>query len=370
MKAFTSKGDTELDLSPLYNALGLIKTKAMMLPHKNPVIYSKDHFLIIGERLYEIAMKMDTQELDYYMECFKADLNHVRRLSEITKGIGHWQKTLEKGTKVLLYLKLARSQLPVMSKSQSGKMGGRGNKAPSQEQAALNNKRHKERYWTKFIRDKAKKEDKPATEVLKSQIEDYTLATGDNLPTDYSLWQWNKKKTEQATGMHGGLRKIGVDGNKSEIYTPGHITETAHKVMGGIDLDPASSLKANETVKAKLFFDKDTDGLKQPWIGKIWLNPPYLKDVIDSFIDKLATEKEKCNLKQAIVIVNNNTQTKWAQKLFKLANSLCFPNKRLTFWPYKNSALQGQMIAGIGVNSLTFCKEFKEIGASFSVERL
>jgi hypothetical protein len=47
--------------------------------------------------------------------------------------------------------------------------------------------------------------------------------------------------------------------------------------MGGIDLDPASCATANETVRARTFYSRKDDGLKRPWFGRVWLNPPYGK---------------------------------------------------------------------------------------------
>lgn len=60
----------------------------------------------------------------------------------------------------------------------------------------------------------------------------------------------------------------------SEFMTPQWITDWAHYVMGGIDLDPASCAEANRTVRAEWYFDKAQNGLFQPWHGKVWLNPP------------------------------------------------------------------------------------------------
>jgi hypothetical protein len=49
----------------------------------------------------------------------------------------------------------------------------------------------------------------------------------------------------------------------------------AHELMGGIDLDPASSKIANEYVEAENFFTPTDDGLNvQQWFGKVYLFPP------------------------------------------------------------------------------------------------
>ena len=51
--------------------------------------------------------------------------------------------------------------------------------------------------------------------------------------------------------------------------------DSAHLLMGGIDLDPASSAKANEYVNAKHFFTPKDDGLnEQEWFGNVYVFPP------------------------------------------------------------------------------------------------
>ncbi len=63
--------------------------------------------------------------------------------------------------------------------------------------------------------------------------------------------------------------------------TPPWITNLAREVMdGAIHVDPASSAKANEFVKAQMYFDRKINGLETPWshdadtLSNIWINPP------------------------------------------------------------------------------------------------
>lgn len=59
-----------------------------------------------------------------------------------------------------------------------------------------------------------------------------------------------------------------------EWYTPSPFVEAARVVMGEIDLDPASHEEANQIVRAKRLFTIEDDGLKQPWFGRLLVNPP------------------------------------------------------------------------------------------------
>ena len=160
-----------------------------------------------------------------------------------------------------------------------------------------------------------------------------------------------------AKGAH-----VSNNSGENEWYTPSRFIESARIVMGIIDLDPASSALANENVKASTYFDEKTNGLEQVWFGNIWMNPPYAQPLISFFIDKLESE----TYNQAIVLVNNATETKWGSKLLKLCSVVCFPTSRIRFIDTDGNEgeapLQGQMIAYIGSDKNKFTTEFAKYG--------
>ena len=76
-----------------------------------------------------------------------------------------------------------------------------------------------------------------------------------------------------------------------EWRTPEKYIKLARAVLGEIDLDPASSALAQEVAsRARQYFDKDQNGLRHPWLRRIFLNPPYSRSLIGKFVTKLLNE--------------------------------------------------------------------------------
>jgi hypothetical protein len=68
---------------------------------------------------------------------------------------------------------------------------------------------------------------------------------------------------------------VGARREDAEMITSSDLASSANALLGGIDLDVASSKVANEYVGAKQFYSPSDDGLNcQPWFGKVYLFPP------------------------------------------------------------------------------------------------
>jgi ParB family chromosome partitioning protein len=151
----------------------------------------------------------------------------------------------------------------------------------------------------------------------------------------------------------------------NEWYTPPEYIEAARKVLGAIDLDPASNAEANKIIKADRFFTAEDDGLNKNWKGRVWLNPPYTSSLIAHFALKLKIHYAKKEVTEAVVLVNNATETAWFNTLISIASAVVFPKSRVKFHTAGGEAgapLQGQAFIYLGKNHKAFLEVFKPFG--------
>lgn len=152
---------------------------------------------------------------------------------------------------------------------------------------------------------------------------------------------------------------------ENEWYTPTEHIDAARRVMGGIDLDPASSDIANRTVKAAVYYNIEQDGLSRQWGGRVWMNPPYAQPFIMNFAAKLVDEFESGRVEEAISLTHNYTDTAWFHLAANAASAICFTRGRIGFLSptgQRAAPTQGQAFFYYGANVRRFAEEFGGFG--------
>jgi hypothetical protein len=174
-----------------------------------------------------------------------------------------------------------------------------------------------------------------------------------------------------------------------EYYTPCEILIAARQVLGRIDLDPASSPRANEYVKAKAWYGIDpagqfVDGLFQLWYGRVWMNHPFGRKEpkcgdscskqhthhsIDyhgnaAWVKKLLEEYRVKNVTEALCITYACTSEAWFQPL--LDYPMCFLSPRTNYFTpdgnVKQGVPKGSVITYLGPNLYQFGNTFQNFG--------
>ena len=152
---------------------------------------------------------------------------------------------------------------------------------------------------------------------------------------------------------------------ENEWYTPPQYIEAARKVLGVIELDPASSEIAQRAVQAQRYFTVDDNGLAQPWAGTVWLNPPYSQPEIGDFCQKLVTELTEGNVTEAILLTHNYTDTGWFHMAESIAAAICFTKGRIKFVDQDGGTCaptQGQAFFYYGEAQQLFREVFSDFG--------
>lgn len=152
-----------------------------------------------------------------------------------------------------------------------------------------------------------------------------------------------------------------------EWYTDSRYIEAARKVMGSIDLDPASCAEANTRVKATRYYTKADDGLAHEWSGNVWLNPPFGKidgkSTIKLFIRKLLDEYERGHVSQAIYLITGKNNSVWFRWIWDYP--VCFPHEHVYFRRPDGSVkdqMFGVLFAYLGPNEQRFIDVFQQFG--------
>lgn len=158
--------------------------------------------------------------------------------------------------------------------------------------------------------------------------------------------------------------------NNDEWYTPSEYIEAARRVMLTIDVDPASCDEAQKVVQAREYYTLERSALEPgvKWWGNVWMNPPFSREKIKAFTQRLVDFYRQGITSEAIVVTNNGTDTKWFHTLAEEASAICLPRGRISFI-HNGERLKGnnkgQVFTYLGRNPELFRREFSRFGEVF-----
>ena len=116
----------------------------------------------------------------------------------------------------------------------------------------------------------------------------------------------------------------------AEWYAPAWAVEAAREVMGGIDLDPATSEAAQGLIQASAYWTAETNGLDKPWAGRVWFVPPYRR-LKGQFCERLAVCLRSGEVTEAVAVLSMNLG-QWFDSLRVLPHALFVPSRPVKFW--------------------------------------
>jgi ParB family chromosome partitioning protein len=180
---------------------------------------------------------------------------------------------------------------------------------------------------------------------------------------------FNRELTVSTSANPNSLAYVGkIPGarDSDSWFTPSRYIEKVRKVLGVIELDPFSSREANGIVKAERFFDHNDSALNNEWDAKkVFMNPPYSGKGIKAAVARFLEMGAKYRF-EAIVLVNNATETKWFQSLLTRADAVCFTDHRIAFYNKDGKTCagntRGQAFLYFGRKPSAFTKQFKSEG--------
>ena len=176
-----------------------------------------------------------------------------------------------------------------------------------------------------------------------------------------------------------------VEGSRLEIHgvtqweTPDEYLEAARELMGDIDIDPCTTERAQERIKASVYYTKDTNGLDKSWVGRLWLNAPYDVGIIEQFMERAVDQYHIGNIIEGLILTHtNNTHHEYFQKVLAECSAACFVsdyirwtsghvqeeinlNKMGIKW-HPEYTKHGNAVLYLGVRPYNFKKVFSKFG--------
>jgi DNA N-6-adenine-methyltransferase (Dam) len=329
-------------------------------------LHSMNDVLPIGHCQRELTLYDPKQGLKSIAVAEAAE-KHFRRAKDASK----LYKAIEEKIRAQAEYVVWRDSVVVPSQNLPGAGKGKGKRVavpgPSKLPEADPGKRVVER-WRKKLCDTKGKVDAAKVAAEAERISKRVATIIDNKKLAVALRDAKHRVVRICEQEKDGTVRGTENTGEFERYTPAYYIEAARLVLGEIDLDPASSEIAQRTVKAAQYFTakSEPDGLKRDWHGRVFLNPPYHRELMPLFIEKLITEFEAGRISAAIVLTNNCTDTEWFLAAEAACNAICFTNGRIKFTQgdgvMEVLPTQGQAFFYFGPDVAAFDETFETIG--------
>lgn len=107
-----------------------------------------------------------------------------------------------------------------------------------------------------------------------------------------------------------------------EWYTPKEIIDA----LGKFDLDPCAPVNPLWKTATQMY-NKNDYGLSQEWKGRVWLNPPYSRPLIERFVNRLAEHGNGIAL-----LFNRCDSNMFQDVIFEKAIAMKFLRNRIRFF--------------------------------------
>ncbi len=131
-------------------------------------------------------------------------------------------------------------------------------------------------------------------------------------------------RTDEPAGRNGWLggenQNVGSGQRETRWLTPPHIVHA----LGKFDLDPAGA-PFHTLAERTYVLENGDDGLRDPWFGRVWLNPPYGPAAVPFY-------KRMVEHNQGTMLVFARTEAKWFfDNIWSAASAVLFLRGRISF---------------------------------------
>ena len=126
------------------------------------------------------------------------------------------------------------------------------------------------------------------------------------------------------SGTNGWLGGENQDAGSQQRQTRWLTPPSIVHALGEFDLDPCGA-PGHQLAARTYLLENGDDGLRDPWFGRVWLNPPYGKEA-EPFLAKLAEHGEGT----ALIFARTETGT-WHNIIWPNATAILFMRGRVSF---------------------------------------